>query len=273
MIRIRRALLSAYHKEGLDELAAALRDTGAEILSTGGTYRWLLDRGFAAVSLEERYGLPSRFGGRVKTLHPSIHGGILYRRGDPQDEADREALRIDPIDLVAIDLYPFEETARRDPSARAAAIEMIDIGGPTMLRAAAKNHASVAVVCDPADYGAVANALREGRGSLAEPLLEALAVKVFETTAAYDARVASYLQPKESLPDAFARGERRLWALRYGENPSQRGAFYGPPAGYPGGMRKLQGKEISFNNLQDMEAAATLARDLMPEPCLLYTSP
>lgn len=268
MIEVKRALLSTYYKEGLEELAAALVEVGAEILSTGGTYRWLKERGFPVVSLEDWADLPSLFGGRVKTLHPKVHGGILFRRDDPQDEKDRNALGIEPIDLVAVNLYPFGETIRAKPSERAAAIEMIDVGGPTMLRAAAKNHESVAVVCDPDDYSKVAIALRSSKGRLETDLLRGLAAKAFRTTCLYDAEIASFLaaEDADSLPSAFVRGEPLLMTLRYGENPSQRGAYYGPSTGFPGGLTKLQGKEISFNNLQDLEVAVSLVRDLGNEP-------
>jgi phosphoribosylaminoimidazolecarboxamide formyltransferase/IMP cyclohydrolase len=269
MIRVRRALLSAYHKDGLDLLARALLDVGAEILSTGGTYRWLRERELPVTSLESWAGLPSMFGGRVKTLHPKVHGAILFRRGDPGDEAERAREGIEPIDLVAIHLYPFHEAVARDPNDEEAAIELIDVGGPTMLRAAAKNHRCVAAVCDPLDYEPVARALREGKGELPESLLRRLAVKVFHTTALYDAGIARHLGGREDgggLPGLFVRGEPRLITLRYGENPSQRGAYYGPSTGFPGGLAKLQGKEISFNNLQDLEVAAELVATLGPGP-------
>lgn len=268
MITIRRALLSAYEKQGLDRLASALVGCGAEILSTGGTERWLAERGFPVVRLDEWAQLPSLFGGRVKTLHPRVHGGILFRRDDPQDQAERASFGVEPIDLVAVHLYPFEEQVRKDPAAREAAIEMIDVGGPTMLRAAAKNHRWVAVICDPADYVRVAEQLEANQGRLDEDLLATLAAKVFRTTARYDAAIASYLSSREtqSLPDTFVRGEPLLWSLRYGENPSQRGAFYSSPHGFPGGLVQIQGKEISFNNLQDLEGAALLVRDLGPAP-------
>jgi phosphoribosylaminoimidazolecarboxamide formyltransferase/IMP cyclohydrolase len=268
LITIRRALLSAYEKQGLDRLAAALTGCGAEILSSGGTQRWLAERGFPVVALEEWAQLPSLFGGRVKTLHPRIHGGILFRRDDPQDKAELASFGIEPIDLVAVNLYPFEEQVRKDPSALEAAIEMIDVGGPTMLRAAAKNHRWVAVICDPEDYLRVAEQLEANQGKLDEDLLRELAAKVFRVTARYDAMIASYLQSEgaPAMPDSFAAGEPLLWPLRYGENPSQRGAFYSTPHGFPGGLARLQGKEISFNNLQDLEGAALLVRDLGPEP-------
>jgi phosphoribosylaminoimidazolecarboxamide formyltransferase/IMP cyclohydrolase len=271
MITIRRALLSAYHKEGLDVLARALHEVGAQVLSTGGTYRWLREREIPVTSLEEWTTLPSMFGGRVKTLHPKVHGGILFRRGDPTDEAERVREGIEPIDLVAIHLYPFHEALQRDPEDEEAAIELIDVGGPTMLRAAAKNHRSVVAVCDPKDFEEVARALRENRGGIPEPLARRLAAKVFQTTAVYDAMIARYLEGRDgpgSLPEVFVRGESRLWTLRYGENPSQRGAYYGPAAGYPGGLGKIQGKEISFNNLQDLDVAVELVAALGPEPAV-----
>lgn len=269
MIPIRRALLSAYHKEGLDLLARSLVEAGAQVLSTGGTYRWLREREIPVTSLEEWTSVSSMFGGRVKTLHPKVHGGILFRRGDPADEAERMREGVEPIDLVAIHLYPFHEALDRDPQDEEAAIELIDVGGPTMLRAAAKNHQSVAAICDPEDYGVVARALRENHGGIPEDLARRLAGKVFRTTALYDAMIARYLEARdgqEALPEFFVRGEPRLWTLRYGENPSQRGAYYGAAAGYPGGLVKLQGKEISFNNLQDLDVASELVASLGPDP-------
>ncbi len=271
MIAIRRALLSAYSKEGLDRLAGALIESGAEILSSGGTHRWLAERGFPVRPLDEWAGLPSFFGGRVKTLHPRVHGGILFRRDDPKDEAERASFGVEPIDLVVVNLYPFEATVAGGDAELQEAIEMIDIGGPAMLRAAAKNHRWVAAVCDPLDYGRVADALRAGEGKLSENLLRELAVKAFRTTSRYDAAVAGYLSVREGdgaceLAESFVRGEPLRWSLRYGENPSQRGAFYGSPGSFPGSLSKLQGKEISFNNLLDLEGAALLVRDLGPDP-------
>jgi phosphoribosylaminoimidazolecarboxamide formyltransferase / IMP cyclohydrolase len=270
MIPIRTALLSAYHKDGLDVLAAALVETGATILSTGGTYAWLTERMIPVTSLDQWAGLPSLFGGRVKTLHPRVHGGILYRRGEAADEAERAAQGITPIDLVAVTLYPFEEVMEGEVIDRDVAIEMIDIGGPAMLRSAAKNHRSVVAVCDPQDYVRIAESLRAGNGAIEEELAARLAAKVFLRTARYDAAIAAFLESERGgegdLPDGFASGAPLLWKLRYGENPSQRGAFYGPPRGFPGGLTKLQGKEISFNNLQDLEAAVDLVRALGPLP-------
>ena len=269
MIEVRRALLSAFHKEGLEDLAAALREVGAEILSTGGTYRWLVERGFAVTSLEEWADLPSLFGGRVKTLHPKVHGGILFRRGDAQDEQERRAFGIEPIDLVAIDLYPFAETARRQAEDDGAVIEMIDVGGPAMLRAAAKNHRSVAVLSDRTDFARIAQTLRANRGRLSRDLLRELAAKAFRTTGCYDATIAAYLGAAgtaDELPDLLLRAEPLLWRLRYGENPSQRGAYYGSLDSFPGNLVKLQGKEISFNNLQDLDVGVTLVRSLGPSP-------
>jgi len=269
LITVRRALLSAYHKEGLEHLASALVDVGAEILSTGGTAHWLTERGFPIQSLEARADLPSLFGGRVKTLHPKVHGGILFRRGERRDEEERRAYGIEAIDLVAIDLYPFVETVRKNPSAWDEAIEMIDIGGPAMIRSAAKNHRSVAVICDAADFDGIAKMLKANKGSLGEGQLQELAAKAFRTTGCYDAAVAAYMERKvqaPAMPESYLRGAPLLWTLRYGENPSQRAAYYGQRDGFPGGLEKLQGKEISFNNLQDLEVAVDLVSDLGAEP-------
>src|ERR1035438_2952577 len=262
--RMKLALLSVSDKRGLAEFAASLvRDHGYEILSTGGTARALLETGIAVTEVGRHTGFPEIMEGRVKTLHPKIHGGLLCRRGKPEDlaEAERNGIRL--IDLVAVNLYPFEETVARPGVELAEAIENIDIGGPSMLRSAAKNHESVTVVCDPSDYAEVLSALGGEPGALAA-LRRRLALKVFQRTAAYDAAIARYLESQAAGPDleALAGYPARLslsWTraqtLRYGENPHQKGALYGT---FHDHYQQLQGKELSYNNVLDITAATYL---------------
>ena len=258
------ALLSVSDKRGLPEFAAALvRDHGYRLLSTGGTARALTDAGLEVTEVGSHTGFPEIMEGRVKTLHPKIHGGLLCRRDRPQhlEEARRNAIEL--IDLVAVNLYPFEETVARPAVALEEAIENIDIGGPSMLRSAAKNHESVTVVCDPADYAEVLGALSGDPGALAA-LRRRLAQKVFARTAAYDAAIARYLELQAAGPDveALAGFPARLslsWdkaqALRYGENPHQKAALYGTFHSHFG---QLEGKELSYNNVLDVTAATHL---------------
>jgi phosphoribosylaminoimidazolecarboxamide formyltransferase/IMP cyclohydrolase len=258
------ALLSVSDKKGLAEFAASLvRNHGYEILSTGGTARALLEKGLPVTEVGRHTGFPEIMEGRVKTLHPKIHGGLLCRRGNPQDlaEAERNGIRL--IDLVAVNLYPFEETVARPGAELAEAIENIDIGGPSMLRSAAKNHESVTVVCDPTDYPAVLSALGGDPGALAA-LRRRLALKVFQRTAAYDAAIARYLESQAAGPDleALAGYPARLslsWdkaqSLRYGENPHQKASLYGT---FHDHYQQLQGKELSYNNVLDITSATYL---------------
>ncbi|RMD80563.1 MAG: bifunctional phosphoribosylaminoimidazolecarboxamide formyltransferase/IMP cyclohydrolase PurH [Gammaproteobacteria bacterium] len=269
---IRRALLSVSDKRGLVELARRLQDFGVELLSTGGTARLLREAGLAVREVSDYTGFPELMGGRLKTLHPRIHGGILARRG--QDEEAMAAHGILPIDLVVVNLYPFEETAAREGSTLEEAVEQIDIGGPAMVRAAAKNHAAVTVVVDPADYETVLHAMGQHQGAVPLPLRRHLAAKAFAHTARYDGAIAAYLSAREpEAPVPFpailtlqASGGR---GLRYGENPHQQAAFYpdpGAPPGSLGAARLLQGKPLSYNNLMDADAALALARLLAEAP-------
>jgi phosphoribosylaminoimidazolecarboxamide formyltransferase/IMP cyclohydrolase len=258
------ALLSVSDKRGLPEFAAALvRDHGYTLLSTGGTARALLEKGLPVTEVGRHTGFPEIMDGRVKTLHPKIHGGLLCRRDDPRDLAEAAANGIELVDLVAVNLYPFEQTVAKPGVGLAEAIENIDIGGPSMLRSAAKNHASVTVVCDPSDYDDVLAALAADPGALAQ-LRRKLALKVFQRTADYDAAIARYLESQEAGPDleALAGFAPRLslsWAkaqsLRYGENPHQKAALYGT---FHEHYQQLQGKELSYNNVLDITAATYL---------------
>lgn len=256
-----RALLSVSDKTGVLELAGALAELNWELISTGGTARLLRDAGLDVRDVSEITSHPEMMDGRVKTLHPAVHAGILARRDRPDDSAAMAAQGYGMIDMVVVNLYPFHEAVAAG-SALPAAMEKVDIGGPTMLRAAAKNHASVTVVVDPADYARVVSALRAG-GDNAE-LRRELAMKVFAHTARYDAAIADYFARFTSrdggLPERMTLDITRVQALRYGENPDQSASFYAeasPPAGSLPHMRQLHGKELSFNNLLDVDAAVS----------------
>jgi phosphoribosylaminoimidazolecarboxamide formyltransferase/IMP cyclohydrolase len=253
-----RALISVSDKRGATEFAAGLVALGWEIVSTGGTAQALRDGGVAVTPVESVTGFPEMMDGRVKTLHPAVHGAILARR----DTADMDALAglgYAPIDMVVVNLYPFRETVARQDVTLPEAIEQIDIGGPSMLRSAAKNHDAVVVVVDPMDYRPVLDALR--RGGVSGPVRRELAAKAFTHTAGYDGAIAAYLSgggkgATGDLPPALVLVLERQLPLRYGENPHQRAAFYstGEPLGLAG-LTQLGGKELSFNNLLDIDAA------------------
>lgn len=262
---IKRALISVSNKTGIVELAHQLHKMNIELLSTGGTARQLAEAGIPVKEVSEITGFPECLDGRVKTLHPAIHGGLLARRADPDHMATLKNLSISPIDLVVINLYPFKETMLRSGVAFQEVVEQIDIGGPAMLRSAAKNHESVTVVTDPADYEKVLAEIREtGDTSLATR--KKLAVKVFQATSQYDILIAGYLEgeldneKKEgSFPEQLTLTFEKVQDLRYGENPHQQAAFYREAVVLPGTLasaRQIQGKELSFNNIND--AAGTL---------------
>jgi phosphoribosylaminoimidazolecarboxamide formyltransferase/IMP cyclohydrolase len=258
------ALLSVSDKRGLAEFAAGLvRDHGYTLLSTGGTAKMLAGQGLPVTEVGAHTGFPEIMDGRVKTLHPKIHGGLLARRDVPEHLAQAAGNGIDLIDLVAVNLYPFEETVARPGVDFAEAVENIDIGGPSMLRSAAKNHESVTVVCDPSDYGEVLAALGAGGDALAA-LRRRLALKVFQRTAAYDAAIARYLESQARGPDLDALAGfppelglswSRSQTLRYGENPHQKAALYGT---FREHYEQLQGKELSYNNILDISSATYL---------------
>jgi phosphoribosylaminoimidazolecarboxamide formyltransferase/IMP cyclohydrolase len=267
VVQIRRALLSVFDKTGVVELAQALHDRGVEILSTGGTARLLQESGIPIVEVGEHTGFPEMMDGRVKTLHPKIHGGLLARRDLDEHLAAMDEHDIAPIDLVAVNLYPFEQVAQKADVDWATLIENIDIGGPSMLRSAAKNHAAVAVVCDPSDYPGVIGAVQDDGGlTLAER--SRLALKVYARTAAYDATIAGTLAERadaerreqaedKPAPPTLVLGGQLAQTLRYGENPHQAAAVYtsGTDALDLAGAVPLQGKALSYNNLLDTDAA------------------
>ncbi len=265
MSKKRRALLSVSDKSGIVELAGELIDLGFEIVSTGGTARALREAGLGVTEASAATGFPEILGGRVKTLHPAIHGGILARPGDAEQEAEMSDHGIVPIEVVVVNLYPFQETVAREGVSFEDAVENIDIGGPAMLRAAAKNHARVAVVVNPEHYGILTGELRSS-GSVSAGTRLKFAAEAFAHTAGYDTAIAAYFRELpgadlESYPDRLSLTFNKVQDLRYGENPQQEAAFYAS-AGVPEGLaaaRQLQGKELSFNNLNDLNAAWELA--------------
>lgn len=260
------ALLSVSDKRGLVDFATALvRQHGYKLLSTGGTAKLLAESGLPVTEVSAHTGFPEMMEGRVKTLHPKIHGGLLCRRDKPDHLAAAQQHGIDLIDLVVVNLYPFEQTVAKPHVEFEEAIENIDIGGPSMLRSAAKNHESVTVVCDPADYTGVLTALTAGEGSAElKALRRQLALKVFQRTGAYDAAIAKYLETQQDEPDlealsgfpsTFTLSLKKAQSLRYGENPHQKAALYGT---FHDHFQQLQGKELSYNNILDITSATYL---------------
>ncbi len=273
-VEIRRALLSVSDKTGLTELALALARRDIEILSTGGTARLLREHGIAVTEVSAYTGFPEIMDGRVKTLHPRIHGGLLGRRG--VDDAVMQLHDIPPIDLLVVNLYPFAETVARPNCSYDEAIENIDIGGPAMLRAAAKNHQSVTVAVDPADYGALLGELDANDGCIGIDTRSRLAAKAFAHTARYDTKVSSYLLARESVAERFPATLPlvfdKLRDLRYGENPHQAGAFYRDVAGRGASVASasiVQGKELSYNNIADADTAIECVRQFAAPACVI----
>lgn len=261
MNKISRALLSVSDKTGLIAFAQTLAAAGVELISTGGTAKALRDAGLTVQDISEHTGFPEMMDGRVKTLHPKVHGGLLYIRGNAQHEAAAQQHNITPIDLVVVNLYPFEATVAKPNVSLHDAIENIDIGGPSMLRSAAKNHDAVTVIVDPADYVTVAEQIKASGNTTLE-LRRTLAAKVYARTAAYDAAIAAHLQkafnPEAaavSLPKSLVISAPLAQPLRYGENPHQAAALYGKFGEY---FQQLHGKELSYNNILDLTAAAAL---------------
>ena len=275
-----RAVISVSDKTGIESLAGGLAGLGAEVYATGGTLRALQAAGVPVRPVQELTGFPEILGGRVKTLHPGVLGGILARRNVAADGDDVQRHGLGLIDVVVVNLYPFEGTISRPDVTLAAALEQIDVGGPTMLRAAAKNFPAVLPVCDPADYPAVLEALRRPDGP-DEPFRRGLAAKAFRHTATYDALIAAYLGAGEAAwPEELPLALRKGQELRYGENPHQRAAFYqlvqpGPPPAGLIGAQQLQGEQLSFNNLLDASAAWAIVTDFAPATAAIikHTNP
>jgi phosphoribosylaminoimidazolecarboxamide formyltransferase/IMP cyclohydrolase len=254
-MKIQRALISVSDKTGIVEFARELHAQGVEILSTGGTARTLQTEGIPTVEVSQFTGSPEIMDGRVKTLHPKIHGGLLYLRGNEDHEKQAKTHGIRPIDLVVVNLYPFEATVAKEGVTLAEAIEQIDIGGPSMIRSAAKNYQSVTVVTDPSDYAAVIEDMKEEKGGTGLALRERLAIKAFSTTSAYDRAISGFLNREQETSAAFRVDLPLELRLRYGENPHQQAELYGDFGSY---FEKLQGKELSYNNILDISAAAGL---------------
>ena len=276
MTVIKRALISVSDKTGIIDFARALRELGVEILSTGGTAKLLADNDVDVVEVSDYTGFPEMMDGRVKTLHPKIHGGLLGRRGI--DDAVMADNGIAPIDLVAVNLYPFEETVARPDCNLPAAIENIDIGGPTMLRAAAKNHNAVTVLVDAKDYTRVINEMKNNKGIVSATTRFDLATKTFEHTAAYDGAIANYLGAtqldcsKSDFPRTYNSQFRKAQEMRYGENPHQKAAFYveaSPAEASISTAVQLQGKELSFNNIADTDSALECVKQFAGTACVI----
>ena len=272
---IRRALLSVSDKTGIVEFARELKERGIELLSTGGTAKLLIRHGVAVKEVADHTGFPEIMGGRVKTLHPKIHGGLLGRRG-----MDEEVMRehgIEPIDLLAVNLYPFAATVARADCTYDDAVENIDIGGPAMVRAAAKNHASVTVVVDPTDYRSLLDELAANQGSTRVIVRQKLAAKAFAHTAQYDAMVSAYFTGvigggTVTFPDDLNLSFRKHLGLRYGENPHQQAAFYKDPRAIGASVTaadQIQGKELSYNNIADSDTALECVRQFEAPACVI----
>ena len=271
-MKIKRALISVSDKTGVADFARALEKMGVEIISTGGTASLLRQEGIKAREVSSFTGSPEILDGRVKTLHPRVHGALLYLRGNKEHEAAARENGIEPIDLLVANLYPFEATIVKPGVKLAEAIEQIDIGGPAMLRSASKNYQSVTVVVDPADYEAVLEEMRDREGETTLKLRERLAIKAFITTSDYDRAIATFLNAKQKTETSFSISLPLVSRLRYGENPHQKAALYG---NFGEHFEKLHGKELSFNNLLDISAATDLI-DEFSEPTvaiLKHTNP
>jgi phosphoribosylaminoimidazolecarboxamide formyltransferase / IMP cyclohydrolase len=273
-VRVRRALLSVSEKAGIVEFARGLAELGVEIVSTGGTAKALAEAGVAVRAIEQFTGFPEMMDGRVKTLHPRLYAGLLAVRDDEAHLRAAAEHGIEPVDLVCVNLYPFEATVARGDASDAEIVENIDVGGPTMIRAAAKNHAFAAVVVDPADYESVLAELQESGGRLSIATRERLAAVAFACTARYDAAISNWLAvgTYEGFPPRWASSYEKVMDLRYGENPHQRAAFYAEIGQEPHlleGVQQLHGKELSFNNLLDLSSARELVEEFAEPACAI----
>jgi len=267
--KVTRALVSVSDKSGILEFCRELEQLGIELLSTGGTAKLLAGNNIAVTEVSDYTGFPEMMAGRVKTLHPKVHGGILGRRGT--DDAVMKANGIKAIDMVVVNLYPFEQTVANPDCDLETAIENIDIGGPTMIRAAAKNHTDVAVIVDPADYQPILSELSTQDGCLSQQTRFNLALTSFEHTASYDTAISAYLAKinQASLPETLNLQFHHIQTMRYGENPHQKAAFYGeknPPAGTISAATQLQGKALSYNNIADADAALECVKSFAEQP-------
>ncbi len=273
-VRVRRALLSVSDKTGIVDFARGLAGLGVELVSTGGTARALADAGIEARAIEDFTGFPEMMDGRVKTLHPRLYAGLLARRDDEAHLQAASEQGIEQVDLVCVNLYPFERTIARGDASEVEAIENIDIGGPTMIRAAAKNQAFAAVLVDPEDYGDVLGELRESQGRLTLERRKELAAKAFACTARYDAAIATWFAQEtfDGFAPTWHESYEKVSELRYGENPHQSAAFYAnvaAPAHLLEGVEQLHGKELSFNNLLDLSSARELVEDFEGPACVI----
>src|SRR6266550_3432408 len=285
--KIQRAILSVTDKTGLADLARKLSALGVELISTGGTAKLLRDSGIKVQDISDLTGFPEMLDGRIKTLHPKVHGGILHRRDDPAHRAAVAEHGIQPIDMVVVNLYAFEKTASRSGVHFDELIENIDIGGPSMIRSAAKNFHDVAVVTSPADYDAIADEMAKSGGALSSETKWRLAQKAFATTAAYDSAIASTLErvstngdrqlhQTEGFPATLRLSFKKVTDLRYGENPHQKAAMYSDGSGTGvANARQVHGKELSYNNIVDLQAAWDLAQEFEEPVCAIikHTNP
>jgi phosphoribosylaminoimidazolecarboxamide formyltransferase / IMP cyclohydrolase len=273
-VQVRRALLSVSDKSGLPEFAKGLAELGVELVSTGGTAGALAQAGVTVRPIEEFTGFPEMMDGRVKTLHPRLYAGLLALRDEDDHLQAAAEHEIEPVDLVCVNLYPFEQTLARGDASTQEIVENIDIGGPTMIRAAAKNSAFAAVVVDPADYPELLAALRESGGRLALDTRTRLAAKAFALTARYDAAISTWFARRayDGFPPSWRDAYEKVSDLRYGENPHQQAAFYaraGAPTHLLQGVRKLHGKELSFNNLLDLSSAREMVEEFPGPACAI----
>jgi phosphoribosylaminoimidazolecarboxamide formyltransferase/IMP cyclohydrolase len=282
LVKIERALISVSNKDGIVDFARGLKSYGVEIISTGGTATLLDKNGVKTTNISDVTGFPEMLDGRVKTLHPKIHAGLLARRDLPEHMAKLDEFGIKKIDMVVVNLYPFRETVLKPNVTLDEVIENIDIGGPSMIRAAAKNYESVAVVTNPAKYATILDEMKATDGSVDHETLKALMLEAFQSTANYDAMIAQHLAgvfPGLQFPNTLTVGMEKIQDLRYGENPTQQAAFYGDP--FVTGvavskMKQLHGKELSFNNILDIESALSLLREFEDRACaavIKHTNP
>jgi phosphoribosylaminoimidazolecarboxamide formyltransferase/IMP cyclohydrolase len=271
VVKIRKALISVSNKQGLTEFARGLAELGVKIISTGGTAKVLRDAGLEAVDISDVTGFPEMLDGRVKTLHPKIHGGLLHLRENEEHVKTIAEHGIEPIDMVVVNLYPFEQTVSTGEVELEAAIEQIDIGGPSMVRSGAKNYKSVAVITNPARYGEILEEMKSGDGQVSDRTLNRLVVEAFEHTSLYDRAIHGFLQYRLQgeldFPERVTMTFTKAQDLRYGENPHQRAAFY-RQQGDPGeasiaGAKQISGKELSYNNIADLDAALNVVKNLL----------